>query len=480
MLNMKSFGVVLVLFYAIVGLVAMLSTIRLHVLTETEGSGDASLVLDGPRADVSTKQKPTGLGVNDLRPDSPNVRSTSNLNSKGAPTPADLVVSPITTKSQSPRERAISAYQAKVEATAKNSCTRQNRSVDLTVALSCLNLTTSALYLEYPLDAEQHFREIRLALAPWAQHNAHIVHTAAKYSGPWMENYWISHFEGLFDEQAANGSSFACLSDIFGPFIPLFVPWVDHWVTNKHTYPSELVETLRSVLRPNVPYITVSQNDDGLPGRHPNLTMEELPNILVMSAGGYGHVPIPLLKQPEPINNHKPVQNRSLLVSYVGSLRNAPNGMRRKVHEKLEKLLTTNETARYQHYYGSDWQKVMADSRFSLAPRGFGRTSYHVMETLQSGLIPVQVYLDIPWVPYADLFDTIGFTAKADEIDDLVDRLETISEDAIRRREQKIVSLRRSHFTAEGVLQQIGRFLLQGELGSDLRCQALPRSVRYA
>lgn len=38
-----------------------------------------------------------------------------------------------------------------------------------------------------------------------------------------------------------------------------------------------------------------------------------------------------------------------------------------------------------------EWREVMADSFASMCPRGFGRTAYHLMETLQQGLVPVHV-----------------------------------------------------------------------------------------
>lgn len=47
-------------------------------------------------------------------------------------------------------------------------------------------------------------------------------------------------------------------------YIPLLVPWTDVWLNNPRpgTYPPELLATLKKVLRPNVPYITVSQVKD--------------------------------------------------------------------------------------------------------------------------------------------------------------------------------------------------------------------------
>jgi hypothetical protein len=101
----------------------------------------------------------------------------------------------------------------------------------------------------------------------------------------------------------------------------------------------------------------------------------------------------------------------------------------------------------------------MANSRFSLVPRGYGQTSYHLMETLQMGLVPIHVYLDAPWVPYAGLSNQIGFVTAVNQIDQLVGRLKTVTADEIHERERRMVALRSSHFSFEGALTQIGRFL---------------------
>ena len=68
------------------------------------------------------------------------------------------------------------------------------------------------------------------------------------------------------------------------------------------------------MLRPDVPYITVNQNDEGMTGKC-ELLMQDIPNVLVLSAGGYGHVPIPLFIRPEPENHATPVAQRPYLVS---------------------------------------------------------------------------------------------------------------------------------------------------------------------
>ena len=134
------------------------------------------------------------------------------------------------------------------------------------------------------------------------------------------------------------------VSSIFGPYIPLLIPWTDRfvfrevWVRHssakharklpssaharvvpqteggKYRYPPKMYEALRRVLRPSVPYITVNQNDEGMTGKC-ELLMSEIPNVLVLSAGGYGHVPIPLFIRPVDENRATPVAKRPYLVS---------------------------------------------------------------------------------------------------------------------------------------------------------------------
>jgi hypothetical protein len=95
------------------------------------------------------------------------------------------------------------------------------------------------------------------------------------------------------------------------------------------------------------------------------------------------------------------------------------------------------------------------------------------------GLVPVHVYSDIPWVPYADLFETsIGYIAKIDECASLIDTLQkTLSLDELRERERRVLSLKESHFSVQGIMAQIQTFM-QGSGTTSLRCQKFPDSVR--
>lgn len=209
--------------------------------------------------------------------------------------------------------------------------------------------------------------------------------------------------------------------------------------------------------------------------------MNHFPNILVLSAGGVGHVPIPLLKQlEEKMNQEKKISKRTNLLSFAGSLHTAP--LRQEMHNYLTTIDPSrinngsNVTQSYKYYKGEKWRDVMLSSQLSMCPRGFGRSSFRLTETIQMGLIPVYIYSDVAWVPYADLFSQIGFTSDIKSIGQLTDKLLQIPVGQLEKMEERIATLIKSHFCPEGILHQIGLFMIGRD--NDLRCQALPDTIR--
>jgi len=381
-------------------------------------------------------------------------------------------------------------------------------------ALACLRRSSPGLRnLSYPSDAWRHFDEVHAALAPWLQSAPGFrPHGAAGYGGPWLENVWISHFQA---EAHAARAARKELSAVFGPYIPILVPFTDQWVhggprqvgQKRYRYPAGLVESLLRVLRPNVAYITVSQNDEGLAGRA-ELSMLRIPNVLVLSAGGYGHVPLPLLKQPEPLlasDDGGPLAGRPTLVSYVGSLDTTATGLRARMRNVVAAsaaevgfayAVTQGLSARWSAVRlpraierlvarlvgaGDSWRGVMAASKTSLCPRGFGRSSYHLAETVQMGRVPIHVYSDTPWLPYEALYrDSIGFATDLARLPALLRALHVdrnASDAELARRERAIGRLRSSHFSFEGVMAQVSAFMLTPHR-ADLQCRRLPPSTR--
>ena len=372
-------------------------------------------------------------------------------------------------------------------------------------AISCLRRSTPELRnLTYPADAWSHYDELLRALAPWLQSTPGFrQHGAAGYGGPWLENVWISHFQTRAAAARAAGEPLAA---VFGPYVPIFVPFTDQWVhggpyqvgLKKYRYPAGLVPALLGVLRPSVAYITVSQSDNGLSGNG-ELPMHRIPNVLVLSAGGYGHVPVPLLKQPEALLPRRPLAQRQWVVSYVGSLDTSTNGLRTRMRDtvaatgcrcKVSQGLASRWSAllspRLERLVssltgGESWRGVMDDSRANLCPRGFGRSSYHLAETVQMGRVPIHIYSDTPWIPYEKRFRrSIGFATDLADLPALLRRLQRNTSDAeLTRRERAISGLRVSHFTLAGVMKQVAAFMLVPH-AADLQCRRLPASTRDA
>ena len=131
-----------------------------------------------------------------------------------------------------------------------------------------------------------------------------------------------------------------------------------------------------------------------------------------------------------------------------------------------------------------EWRAVMADSRMSLCPRGFGRTSYHLVETLQMGLVPIHVHSDTPWVPYARLFERVGFVTSFQGLASTLRTVARLPAERLAEMEANVTRMLPTHFTMDGVMGQIRRFMLHGEAGegegegSDLECRALPKTIR--
>ena len=135
----------------------------------------------------------------------------------------------------------------------------------LSDAHGCLRKSQPTLQLRYPADAEAHFEEVQRALARWStNHHPHSINNGT-FFGPWIENMWIRRFATQWADRAPGDT----LRQHFGPYVPIFVPWTDRWVegenrsdgVNGARYPYGLPQALERVLRKDVAYITVVQND---------------------------------------------------------------------------------------------------------------------------------------------------------------------------------------------------------------------------
>ena len=290
----------------------------------------------------------------------------------------------------------------------------------------------------------------------------------ADYAGPWIENHWIA--------------SFCCDKAIesFGGLVPLFIQWTDvERIRGSKWLHDEDGKRFTSALRRDVIYVTVSQHDNGItPPRRWGFQPDFTWNILVMSAGGFGHIPLPLIAKeldPLPITPNPP----NLFV-FAGRFHHFTD-VRKRMRQAIE---DESQNFRFSHWLyssGPKWKEVMASGKLSLAPRGYGRTSFRLVESMHMGLVPVYVYDDDEWLPYkysdADL-RLLGFSIQIDSFRSWVRRIgNKLEEDPdylkLDERRAALARVRGSHYSYAGVMRQIKYFFSDSPL-SDLHCQRHP------
>jgi hypothetical protein len=161
-------------------------------------------------------------------------------------------------------------------------------------------------------------------------------------------------------------------------------------------------------LRDDEYYFTIVQCDDGI--------YEDLPdNVFVFGAGGIGDEPIPLLCDP----HRRPLSDpdRIFAISFMGQIEcggpvpNSPNkgsswnadGAGAKVRRKMMECLNHQPFAKIIPISGNTklFRDLLLNTRFALAPRGYGKTSFRLYEAIGLGCVPWYIY-DDPWLPYED------------------------------------------------------------------------------
>jgi hypothetical protein len=182
-------------------------------------------------------------------------------------------------------------------------------------------------------------------------------------------------------------------------------------------------------------YFTVVQHDDG-----PMLCLP--PNTIIYGACS-GDIPIPLIYQD--LNNtlesypKKRFSDKKILCSFVGNI--TSDHVQPNVRDVMFKKLSFHPKCKIFNSGGwapsvkSELQTLFIDttldSKFALAPRGYGRSSFRFFECFQLGTIPIYLWNDACWLPFQDKIDykKLCINMHISEIDTLLGKLEAITED---------------------------------------------------
>jgi hypothetical protein len=177
-------------------------------------------------------------------------------------------------------------------------------------------------------------------------------------------------------------------------------------------------------------YFTVVQHDDDC--------LLKLPANTVVYGSCSGNVPLPLIYQDvdRKLSNYpkKSFNEKTFLCSFVGTL---THGTRSIINAKFinnQKFVLSTVSGWDPNVHISkqiNFIETTINSKFTLAPRGCGRSSFRFFEIFQLGSIPVYVWDDIEWLPYKDCLDYTKFCISINikDIDTLEQIISNISED---------------------------------------------------
>lgn len=155
-------------------------------------------------------------------------------------------------------------------------------------------------------------------------------------------------------------------------------------------------------------YFTIVQYDDG--------PLLELPKNTIVYGACSGDIPIPLIYEDNNIlenQEKKSFNEKKILCSFVGNI--TSNHIEPNVRKEMFNILVNNNNFKLINSGGwtpnvkKNLQHIFIDttikSKFALAPRGYGRSSFRFFECFKLGTIPIYIWNDINWLPFQHIID---------------------------------------------------------------------------
>lgn len=207
-------------------------------------------------------------------------------------------------------------------------------------------------------------------------------------------------------------------------------------------------------------YFTIVQHDDGV--------KLKLPDNTIIYGTGCGDVPIPLVYQD--IKNtlssisKKSFQDKFILCSFVGAetANNVLPNVRKQIRIKF------NNNNKFIIHFTNGWTsnvdinkqynfiKTTSNSKFALAPRGYGRSSFRFFEIFKLGCIPVYIWNDKEWLPFKDKinYSKICISLNVNDIDKLESILSNINEQQYNNMYSEYLKIKH-YFTVGGIYDYV-------------------------
>jgi hypothetical protein len=196
-------------------------------------------------------------------------------------------------------------------------------------------------------------------------------------------------------------------------YLPIL--WTGYWCNNGYGRKDRARKVLQRFvdsLPRNKAYFSIVQYDDG-----PMVDFKDLDIKIFGMSGGRIDYPIPLLCQP-----HKyefPGIKKDIFCSFVGA---DTHPIRRELVKEFEGKPDCYVTLKKHKM--EDYCRILARSVFALCPRGYGKSSFRIMEAIQYGAIPIYIATTGEAIlPYCADFSKYGTLVSEMDIPKLPDHI---------------------------------------------------------
>jgi len=209
------------------------------------------------------------------------------------------------------------------------------------------------------------------------------------HKGDYFEEYFFKRFMEEYPKGEINGIR----------YIPIY--WTNCYTNKVFKGVNYDIQNVLNYLDINEKYFTISQHDD--------CVNEQLPDeTFIFSMGGNKTgkkiIPIPLICSPIESNLKKNIKNKKFKISFVGSL---THQIRNDIYDKYkdddEFLFSVKDwSIDIGEENLKNFKEITLNSYFTLSPRGYGKTSFRLYESMQLNSVPIYVY-DEPWLPWKEI-----------------------------------------------------------------------------
>jgi hypothetical protein len=207
-------------------------------------------------------------------------------------------------------------------------------------------------------------------------------------------------------------------------------------------------------------YYVVVQHDDNC--------LLKLPENTIIYGSCSGSIPIPLIYQDKHNNleniSKKNFDDKTILCSFVGNI--TSNNVIPNVRELMFNKLTSKKNFRLINSGG--WNPIVnknnqdlfinntLNSKFALAPRGYGRSSFRFFEIFKLGTIPIYIWNDIDWLPFKDEinYNKLCINIHCSQLDDLENILLNIDKEKYNNMLNYYTTIKHL-FSVEGLYEKI-------------------------